>query len=472
MNYATVILIRPPSTASLDFGGSTKKSFSGHELELGLLYLTSFLKDKGVSVDFIDLSLYEDWQKRLREKMLTKKYVWAGLTAYTNFINTANHVAGLIKEYQPGIQTVIGGHHASALPKQTLEKFTNFDFLISGEGEETMFELISEISYAKIDGLVWHSDKNQIIVNAPRQSLLDFNSQPFPDRSVLDFKYYTPLPGNYHQLPSTAILSSKGCPFKCTFCARTGTRYKDIIRYRTVDSMLAEIKLCIEKYNIHDFRFYDDTFVLPPSRLKEFCERLIKEKIKISWNCFAHVNTVNKESLKLMKKAGCYHIKYGVEFGTQKWLDLTKKNATLDQARIAIRETKKAGIAAKASFIIGMPGESKEEVEATLKFAQELNPSFVTFGIFTPLPGSEIYDDLIKSKNLLHQNWDGYFNKTEKLIKNQLDLDYLAKKVKQGYQRVYFAPKYILHRIIHLIRNFSLIEIKILIQGFLIMIKK
>ncbi|MBU4360685.1 B12-binding domain-containing radical SAM protein [Patescibacteria group bacterium] len=467
-----IILIRPPSTSSLDFGGSTKKSFGGHELELGLLYLASYLKQKGISVNFIDLSLYKNWQEQLRKKMINKKYDWAGLTAYTNFINTANKVAGLIKKYQPDIKTVIGGHHASALPIQTLEEFENFDFLVNGEGEETLFELITKNPYYKIDGLVWRSNKNEIIKNQPRQSIIDFNNIPFPDRDLLDFKYYTPPPGNYHQLPSTAILSSKGCPFKCTFCARTGTRYKNLTRYRTVDSILSEIKFCIEKYKIYDFRFYDDTFVLPPSRLKEFCERIIKEKIKISWNSFAHVNTVNKESLKLMKKAGCYHIKYGVEFGTQKWLDLTKKSATLDQARKAIKETKKAGIAAKASFIIGMPDESKEEVEATLQFAKELNPSFVTFGIFTPLPGSEIYDDLVKNKNLIHQKWDRYFDKKEKIIKNQLDLEYLAKKVKQGYQMVYFSPRYIIHRLIHLIRNFSLIEIKILIQGFLIIIRK
>jgi len=465
-----VLLIRPSSSTSLDFGGSLQKDYGTHELELGLLYIASVLKEMGVQVSFLDMSLYNDSEARLVNILKSDDFDFIGFTAYTNSIKMADRVCEIIRQHS-NAKIVIGGAHASALPIETLEIFKNFDYLVYGEGERTLAELVMGKNISDIKGLVWR-DEDKIVQNSPRGPIEDLDKLPFPARDLLDFSEYIPLPGNYYKLPSSGILSSRGCPFQCTFCSRVGSRFKNMVRFRSVENIIKEIKFCIDKYGIHDFRFYDDIFVIPKKRLMEFCQKLAEENIKITWNCYSRVNTIDKEMLRAMRKAGCYHIKYGVEFGTQKWLTKTKKNTTLEQARITIKNTKKIGIAAKASFMLGMPGETVEEIKKTIKFAKELNPTYATFGIFTPLPGSELFDEAKNKGTLLVEDYEKYFNKTQKILKDQLDLLTLEKLINDAYKEFYFNPRFFLNRIIHLIRNFSLYEIKTLFRGFFIMTKR
>ena len=463
-----ILLVRPPSISSLDYGGTMKKSYGGHELELGLLYIASYLEKEGYCVHFLDMSLYNDSYKRLQTILRNNSFSFIGLIAYTNFISSANKVAGFIKKNSDA-KIVIGGAHASALPTETLQRYKNFDYLVYGEGEKTFLELLSK-DISQVKGIVWRKE-GQIIKNPPQEPIKDLDSLPFPARHLLDLDKYVPPVGNYHKLPSTAILSSRGCPFQCTYCSRTGSRIKNTVRFRSIENIIEEIKQCIAQYGILDFRFYDDTFVMPKKRLMEFCRVLLKEKIRISWNCYSRVDTIDLEMLKMMRKAGCYHIKYGVEFGTEKWLEKTKKRTTLSQARKAIHNTKKVGIAAKASYMIGMPGETIEEIEKTINFAKELNATYSTFGIFTPLPGSELFDEGKENGEILTFDYDIYFNKSKKILKNQVDLPILRKLIKKAYKSVYFSRKYILHRLIYLLRNFSYYEIKSLFDGLKIFMK-
>lgn len=364
------LLVRPPFFSSLDFGGSSE-GLSGREIELGLLYLASYLESHGIAVSFLDMSLYKDAEKRLID-ILKNNFYMIGITAYSSFIKKANEVAGIIKKYSAS-KVVIGGHHASALPIQTLDEFSNFDYLVYGEGEETLYELLTRSDISNIRGVVY-KDNGKIKQNAQRERLKNLDCLPFPARHLLEIDKYVPVPGNYKTLPSTGILSSRGCFYKCTFCSRCASRLEDKVEFRSVENIIAEIEECISKYNISDFRFYDDTFPMPRRRLVQFCEECIKKDLRITWNCYARVDMVDMEMLKFMKRAGCYHIKYGVEFGTQKWLDETKKHTTLRQAEETIRNTKKAGIAAKASFMIGMPGETEEEIKQTISFAKKYVP--------------------------------------------------------------------------------------------------
>lgn len=464
------LLIRPPARTSLGFGEVLKKSYCGHELELGLLYIASFLESKGGIVSFLDMSFYDDSEKRLIDMLKNGNYDFIGLTSYTNSIKDANRIAGVIRQYS-NAKIVIGGAHASALPVETLEVFKNFDYLVCGEGEKTFTELVMGNRISDINGLVWR-DNGRIVQNPPQIPIEDLDTLPFPARHLLDVNKYIPLPGNYYRLPSTGILSSRRCPHQCTYCARTATRFQNKVKLRSVENILSEIEFCIKTYGIHDFRFYDDIFVVPKSKLLKFCQEVIKNRIKISWNCYSRVDTMDIDMLRMMRKAGCYHIKYGVEFGTQKWLDKTKKNTTLEQARRIINDTKRTGIAAKASFMIGMPGETVEEIEKTINFARELNPTYSTFGIFTPLPGSDLFDEAKNNKTLLTYDYDFYFNKTKNVIKGQLELHTLERFIKKAYKAVYFNPRFFLHRITHLIKNPTLYELKALLGGFLVIVRK
>lgn len=464
-----VLLIYPPVNSLLGFKGVKNNFFIDRQLGLGLLYLASFLENKGVEVSLLDMSLYTNPEKQLISVLQKYTFDFIGITSLTNTINTANDMAGLIKKFSKA-KIIIGGIHASALPEETLDIFKNFDYLVYGEGEETLAEIAFNDVISDIQGLVWR-ENNRIIKNPARNPIQDLNKLPFPARHSLDFKKYIPGLSNYRSLPTTGILSSRGCPFQCTFCSRAGTRFSKQVIYRSIDNIIDEIIHCIEKYNIYDFRFYDDIFVIPKNRLIQFCNELIRKKMKISWNCYSRVDTIDKEMLQIMKKTGCYHIKYGVDFGTEKWLEKTKKGTTLEQAKETVNITKKAGILAKVDLIIGMPEETIEEIKEAINFAKDLNATYTTFNIFTPLPGSEIFNELKINKKLYPRGYEIYScDKKEKLFNSQLDFAILESLISYGYKKIYFNFRFIRDIIIHLFKNFSFSEIKTFITGFFILL--
>jgi anaerobic magnesium-protoporphyrin IX monomethyl ester cyclase len=465
----SVLLVRPPARLSIDFGGSFKKDYGGHELELGLLCIASFLERQGIHVSFLDMTLHDDAEKRLVDTLQHSNFDFIGMTAYTNSITTANRIAGLIRQYSKA-KIVVGGAHASALPVETLEMFKNFDYLIYGEGERSFTDLVIGKDISDIKGLLWR-EGGTIRQNPPVESMDDLDSLPFPARHLVDVSKYIPIPSNYYQLPSTGILSSRGCPYQCTYCGRSGARFKNTVKFRSIANVIEEIKSCIRDFGIYDFRFYDDVFTTPKTRIMEFCEQLLKEDIKITWNCYARVDTIDREMLLAMRKAGCRNIKYGVDFGTQKWHTQARKHTTLKQAEEAIDLTKKIGIAAKASFIIGMPGETEDEINKTINFAIKLNPTYTTFNIFTPLPGSQLFDEAKINKTLLSYDYDEYFDKKGTILKDQLELSILEKSLKKAYKKVYFNPRFFMHRIMHLVRNPCLPEVKMLFKGLAVIIK-
>ncbi len=464
-----VLLVRPPARLSIDFGGSFKKDYGGHELELGLLYIASFLEKQGIGVSFLDMTLYKDAEQRLVDALQHRHFDFIGMTAYTNSITSANRIAGLARRYG-NATIVVGGAHASALPVETLERFTQFDHVIYGEGERPFTDLVNGKDVSDIKGLVWRNN-GTVIQNPPAEPINDLDSLPFPARHLAEVGRYIPIPSNYYRLPSTGILSSRGCPYQCTYCGRTGSRFKNRVTFRSIAGVVEEIKACMRNFGIHDFRFYDDVFTAPKERIMDFCERVLREDLKITWNCYARVDTVDKEMLRAMRRSGCRNVKYGIDFGTQKWLTLSKKHTTLAQAEEAISETKKIGIAAKASFIIGMPGETVDEIKETINFAIKLNPTYTTFNILTPLPGSEIFDEAKRNQTLIPCDYDEFFDKKRTILQNQLALPVLERLIRDAYTRVYFNPRFFMHRIVHMMKNPCMAEIMMLYKGFLVIIK-
>jgi len=421
----------------------------GNEIPLGLCYLASFLEKKEFKTEILDLNFYKNKELVLINYLKKFNPRFVGLTGNTIDMINLGEIAKTVKSLNTDIRIVVGGPHVSALPKRTLKEFKEIDYIIYGEGEVTLKELVKGVKENKINGLVYRQ-RNNIRKNKPRKFIKNIDTLPFPARHKLELKKYIPLPGNYRKLPSSAIATSRGCPYNCTFCNKI--IFSNIIRYRSPENIIKEIEHCINEYGIHDFRFNDDTLTINRKRIKKLCRLIIDKNLDITWNCYSRVEHVDLGLLKLMKRTGCYHIKYGLESGSEKILKKLNKTFSLEQARKAIRLTKKIGIETKTSFMLGIPGETIRDIEKTIKFAKLISADITSFLVFTPLPGSKLYNELDKNKKLKHHDWDKYSHHNEYLIKD-IDEKIIKKYFKKVYLEFYLRPNYFLQRFKRMIKD-------------------
>jgi len=199
----------------------------------------------------------------------------------------------------------------------------------------------------------------------------------------------------FGRIRSTNLVSSRGCPYSCTFCFKDMWGHK--WRGRSPENIIREMELLYDTYNVNGFFFNDDTFVLDRERVLEFCRQLVDKKLKIVWYCNGRVNLMNEEMLAAMYEAGCHGIAYGIESGNQQVLDSMKKNETLDQVREVVAWTKQAGIHVTGYFMLGMLGETRDTILETMAFARELELDFHGFSLTTPIPGTELYDSALEA---------------------------------------------------------------------------
>lgn len=408
----------------------------GVELPISLAYLSAYLEKKRIGNDILDLRIERRPKRALQEWIHAKKPLAVGITSSTAGIKNAAILASQVKSIDQQIVTIIGEWHASALPGETLKTYPQFDYLVHGEGELVLANLVTCLeggdSPQELRGLAFRAN-GAVKVNPHEELIASLDEIPFPARHKVPVTRYRPKPAtrNYLRLPSTGILVGRGCPYRCLFCYKGvwGTR----IRFRSPENVLEELKMCVDRFGIRDFRFYDDTITFPRWDLGRLCEAIIDLKLNISWNCWSRVNDVDEEKLQLMKEAGCYHIKFGIEFGTEKALMLARKGASLEQARRAVALAKKVGLECKGSFIFGIPGKTMEDCRETIDFALDVSPHFATFYAFDPIPGSPFY---------------------QRIARGEIDpkRDMLPRHVSQNlaneaYRAFYFRPAFILQRL-------------------------
>ncbi len=448
-----VLLIQPPQGKFV-----RERIFQpGVEIPLNLLYMASFLRGKGMENRCLDMRVLQHPEEVLLETMRESHPTLVGISACTTEIENAGEVAATIKRVAPDTPVVLGGHHASALPRETLKKYPAIDYIILGEGEYALRELTRRIleddEIEDVPNLVFRR-KGKIQMNEQGPMIQDLDSLPFPCREVLDLEQYVPSPGtgNFMQLPSTGIIGSRGCPYQCRYCSK-GV-WGRTVRFRSPANIVQEIEHCIGRHGIHDFRFYDDMLTFPKFDIGEFCEIVTRKNLKITWNCYSRVNHITKEKLELMKQAGCYHIKYGIEFGTEKALKVADKKATLEMARTAVKLTKETGIECKGNFILGIPEETREDCVKTIEFAKEISPDLVAFYPFDAFPGTEFYKKY---------NKDG-------LEKVTLPRHVTEELASRAYREFYFRPSFILQRAKRIGRN-PIREIRLLTNGISMMSK-
>jgi radical SAM superfamily enzyme YgiQ (UPF0313 family) len=429
--------------------GNIWKKISGSMPPLGLAYIASYLEKNSIKVSIIDIQA---------EKLPDTALIGAapgnpgfiGITATTMTVKSALETASLCRAKFPGAKIVFGGVHPTIMPEDVL-KSGDVDYAIRGEGERPFLELINGMDPRSIEGLSYKKDGG-FIHNPVGPVISDLDSLPFPAYHLLPVKNYIPALGSYKRLPAISLITTRGCPGKCTFCL--GSYLGGKVRMHSTKYIIGEIKMLIRDYGIREISFYDDTFTAYKNKVREFCRVIIGEKIDITWSCFARVDFVDEETLRLMKKSGCHQIMYGIESGCEDILENIKKKTSLSKAVEIVALTKKIGIECRAAFMLGNPGETRQTMETTLAFAKKLDPDIALFNITTPYPGTEMYEWADKNGYLKTKDWSRY-----DLSNAVMELPTVASSVveefyKKAHHDFYGRPSYLIHRLF-MIRSFN-----------------
>jgi radical SAM superfamily enzyme YgiQ (UPF0313 family) len=467
-----VLLINPPYT---NFEGM--KESGGHLLPFNLAYLASYLRTNvDCEIKIIDTEALGLGYDEIKNILKKEKPDITGFTCLSPTINHVFRICKIIKEdISPNCFTVVGGIHPTIFPKETIEN-PYIDFAVISEGEITFSELVQTIKdkkedFEKINGLYFK--KNGKTLNTPpRDFIKNLDDIPFPARDLFDLKLYRSAPTK--KLTSeqgSPILTSRGCAFNCIHCVSKAIWHRQI-RYRSAKNVVAEIEECINKFAIKEFNILDDNFTLNKPRAIEICQQIIDKKLPISWICFSRADTINEELISIMARAGCKKISLGLESGSQKILDLMRKQTTTEQGKKTVKLIRKYGILVHASFMLGNIGETPESARETIDFAKNLDLDNASFFITCPVPGSDLFYYARENKFISNDTpWEMFAPLTDAPpipVQRNLSQNELIYWQKKAFREFYFRPRYILRK---LKQVNSLDAIKTMIDGFKMLIR-
>lgn len=438
-------------TSPIDLAkGSVKKPAFGIQ-PLGILHLASALKkwaDFDYELKVVDSYTLGHGYDEIKDIILNFSPDIVGVSSVTIRIYDANYICSIAKEIDDHIITAIGGPHAISIPSDLIH-YPNTDIFVVEEGEISFLELCRAI----YDQTEWHSiagiaykKEGQIIVNRKRGMVADLDTIPFPDLSLLsNLENYNPKPHWAKSGHFSTIISSRGCPYNCSFCSLTsnqGSKY----RFRSPENIIEEI-IELKKIGVDAVAFRDSTFATNKQRVIDFCNLMIKEKLALSWSCNGRANELELELLMLMKKAGCYNICFGIEHGNNELL-WKHKRLTKEQVIKAVKLARQAGIDVFGFFMLGMPEEDMSTLQETIDFAKSLPLNAASFNVLTPFPGTEVYDYCVKNDLLLGLGWDKFDFEGKLCWKHpNLNDKQLSSMYKKAYREFYLRPSIIIDRI-------------------------
>lgn len=362
---------------------------------LASLILAARARAEGYPVHVIDCAAEGLTLDEAMDRLRAIEPSFAGFTVTTLTTLPAHRLARALKAEFPNAKAVVGGPHPTALPEGTLERCPSFDACALHEGERTVLDLLAAIEngegdFGAVKGLAYRAADGEIRRTPPQPAFTDLDSLPFPAWDLLNEfpEKYSPGYFKVRQMPSTSFVSSRGCPFECSFCD-TGV-FGQKIRAHSAEYMADLFEYLNRQFGIRDVTFEDDTFMVYRKNVERFCELLIERKLGMTWACNSRVNLAKPELLKLMRRAGCWHISYGVETGSQEILDHESKKLTLAQIEEGIVNTARSGIHAKGFFIVGHARETQETLRATYELTRRLPFADVSVTCMTPFPGSPL----------------------------------------------------------------------------------
>lgn len=416
---------------------------------LGLGYLSSCLKKAGHEVQIIDglnLSLSNrDIAQRAASAEL------AGVSVLSDFYLEA---VDLIKELKSrNLSVVIGGPHASALPEQTLEG-SGADFLVFGEGEETLLELVDALENRKetasIAGLLTGGNALK-----KRGFIPDLDLLPFPDWHQIDPRQCKRAPHGavVKNFPLAPITTSRGCPYLCKFCASPNL-WERKIRFRSPENVADEIEYLVRDFGVREIHFEDDNLTLKKEHIEKICRLILERRLKISWATpnGVRADTLDRELIRLMKRSGCYFLVFGIESGAQEILDNIQKKTDLAAIERAVRLASLEGLITQGFFIFGLPGETEETIKRTVRFAKGIPLDRAQFLLLDLLPGSKLWEEF---GSFERADWSKRSYQQVSWVPPTISREALERAPQEAFKSFFFRPRQ-LYRLLKFIKPYQL----------------
>ncbi len=378
-----------------------------------------------------------------------------GFTVFSCELENVRKSIKLVKEISPEIITVAGGPHPSGDPHGTMAYLDPLDFVFAGEAEKGFPLLMEQLSrkpdernFKNIPGLVWKENGN--ISSNPKIFIENLDTIEFPSWDLLELDTYRGVPNGVFtkQYPFAPIIVTRGCPYLCTFCSAHNIVGRKL-RHRSIDNVIEEIKLLYQEYGIKEIHIEDDNFTFDLGFAKEFCNRLIKLGLPLTYSCpnGVRLDRIDIELLSLMKRAGFYNIYVGIESGSPRILKHMRKNLSLEEISKKVDLIKEAGLEASGYFILGYPEETIEDMEMTISFARSLKLDWAQFATFIPIPGSDIMKDEYVKKVSEAISWSDFFNTDVPFAPRGISRKQLKNMQKHAFLRFYLSPGKILNLI-------------------------
>ncbi len=448
-----VLLINPPFDPEESVGESSSVRFVLNITPpLGLAYLGAVLERAGHRVKIIDYTArypyppLPDILKEFHPDLI-------GLTATTPSFESASRMAKELRARAPSARILLGGAHVTCAAEAAMG-CGFFDVGVLGEGEDTIVELAEHLSEGSFTGLeevrgIIYPHGKEFRRTPSRPFIQDLDSLPYPAYHLLpSLDHYHPTPASYRKLPVGIMMTSRGCPFQCTFCDRS--IFGNITRFHGTERVLAEVEWMLNDLGAQEIRFFDDTFTLKRDRAAAICAGLRERGLKFPWTCLTAVKAVTPELLKEMKAAGCWQVLYGLESGDDRMLKLLGKGNSVEANRNAVRWAKEAGLEIRGDFIVGTPGETMESLEKTLQFTLESGLDYAHFNKFTPFPGTELY------RRLVAGGYSFDFSRGCSILDHgallfvpkSLDRNEYRRWLDRAFKKFYFRPAHILKRLL------------------------
>jgi radical SAM superfamily enzyme YgiQ (UPF0313 family) len=443
---ATVVFVEPPYVGwdrRRDRVRQGEEDMPG----LGTLTLAAVVREQGHRVHVVDGKRTGTRADEVAARVAALSPDHVGISATTISIHNAGRIASRLKALVPGAVVTVGGPHVSALPEGTLAQFPGFDYGVVGEGERSYPALLDRLAAGAnprdVPGLVWREDG--VVRANPRAPYLegdDLDRLPEPAWDLVpDFPLrFQPNVFNYRATPVASVITSRGCPFSCTFCDRSTSGRRG--RFHGLEYVVAMCRR-LEGLGVKHVLFYDDLFTVNRRRVVELCERFLAEGFRFTWSCNSHPNLLDAEHLRLMRRAGCWQIAYGIESGSQRVLDVVKHEVRIPRMLETLRETRAAGIRTKGLLMMGHPTEGEDSLAETVEFLRAAPLDLVQITKFTPYPGTPSYPT-VRGHGEFDEDWQRMNAMNWVFVPAGLTPEVLERWFRRAYRTFYSRPDVLL----------------------------